>query len=71
MRRNKRSRVTAGRLAGGSVAVAACAVAAAAPPAGLPDTPLGGRLSHLCRAGLWVMGTGHVATGGLLMWLGC
>lgn len=31
----------------------------------------GGRLSHLCRAGLWVMGTGHVATGGLLMWLGC
>lgn len=50
---------------------AAVALSVAAGPEGGPEAVVGGRLSHLCRAGLWVMGTGHVATGGLLMWLGC
>jgi hypothetical protein len=61
------------RIAGAAAAVVLLGAVAGAPPAGSPGdgNVEGGRLSHLCRAGLWVMGTGHVGTGGLLMWLGC
>ncbi|MBZ0269715.1 hypothetical protein K8I85_16310 [bacterium] len=54
----------AGILAAGALFTAA----ATDPPCAVVE---GGRLSRVCRAGLWVMGTGHVGAGALLMWLGC
>jgi len=32
---------------------------------------VGGRVSRMCHAGLWLVRHGHLISGGGLIWLGC